>query len=46
MGFLINIATVSIVLLSCMKLVAADTYYIGPTVGGIIGLVSCENRCV
>ncbi|CAF1206614.1 unnamed protein product [Rotaria magnacalcarata] len=39
MGLLINFATVSVLILSCVKFVSAEAYYIGPTVGGIIGLI-------
>jgi hypothetical protein len=35
-----NCTPILVLLLACVKSVAADYYYIGPTVGGVIGLVS------
>ncbi|CAF1028279.1 unnamed protein product [Rotaria sordida] len=39
MGLLINFTTVLVLLLGCVKCVSADAYYIGPTIGGILGLI-------
>ncbi|CAF2717943.1 unnamed protein product [Rotaria sp. Silwood2] len=39
MGLLINFASVLVLFFTCIKCVAADVYYVGPTVGGIIGLI-------
>ncbi|CAF3217992.1 unnamed protein product [Rotaria socialis] len=39
MGLLINFATVSVLILSCIKFVSAGDFYIGPVVGGILGLI-------
>jgi hypothetical protein len=43
MGLLMKSAPILVFLLACVNCVAADNYYIGPTVGGILGLVS-ENK--
>jgi hypothetical protein len=40
MGLLMKSTPVLILLLAFVNSVAADTRYIGPTVGGILGLVS------
>ena len=39
-------ASVLVFLLACVNCVAADTRYIGPTVGGILGLVSRNEGIV
>ncbi|CAF1253021.1 unnamed protein product [Rotaria sp. Silwood1] len=39
MGLLIYFTSVLVIFLTSIKFVAADVYYIGPTVGGIIGLI-------
>jgi len=40
MALIINCTPILILLLACVNVVSADYYYIGPTVGGIVGLVS------
>jgi hypothetical protein len=40
MGLIINCTPILVFLLTCVNSVAADYYYIGPTIGGIVGLVS------
>jgi hypothetical protein len=40
MGLIMKSTFVFILLLAFVNCVAADTRYIGPTVGGILGLVS------
>jgi hypothetical protein len=40
MGLMINFTPILVLLLNCVNLVSAEYYYIGPTVGGIVGLVS------
>ncbi len=40
MGLMINYTSILILLLACVNLVSAEYYYIGQTVGGIVGLVS------
>ncbi len=40
MGLLMNSASVLVFLMGFVNCVAADSYYIAPTVGGIVGLVS------
>lgn len=40
MGLLINFTPILVLLLACADCVSAGAYYIGPTVGGIVGLVS------
>jgi hypothetical protein len=40
MGLLMKSTPVLILLLAFVNCVAANTYYIGPTIGGIVGLVS------
>jgi hypothetical protein len=46
MGLIINFTPILVVLLACVNLVSAEYYYIGPTVGGIVGLVGiyCFNK--
>ncbi|CAF1317328.1 unnamed protein product [Adineta steineri] len=39
MGLLINSATLSVFLLAFVNCVAAEVYYVGPTIGGIVGLI-------
>ncbi|UJR21685.1 hypothetical protein I4U23_024762 [Adineta vaga] len=39
MALLINYPSLLILLLGCVKLAAADMYYVGPTIGGIIALI-------
>lgn len=39
MASMIACTPVLFVLLACVNLVNAEAYYIGPTVGGIVGLV-------
>ena len=36
---MINCTPILVVLLACVNLVAAEVYYVGPTIGGIVGLV-------
>jgi hypothetical protein len=43
MASLINSASVLIFLLACVKFASAEVYYIGPTIGGIVGLVSSND---
>ena len=35
-------APVLLILLACVNLVNAEAYYVGPTIGGIVGLVRGE----
>jgi len=39
MGLLINSAPVLVILLAFVNCVAADGYYIGSSIGGVLGLV-------
>ena len=43
MGSFINTTPILILLLALVNCVSAETYYIGPTIGGILGVVS-ENH--
>jgi hypothetical protein len=40
MASIMNCTPILVLLLACVKFASADAYYIGPTVGGVIGLVS------
>ena len=44
MAFLINSTPVMVLFLALINSVAADVHYIGPTAGGIVGLVSRGKR--
>ncbi|CAF1303830.1 unnamed protein product [Adineta steineri] len=39
MASLMNYSSILILLLACVKFAAADTYYVGPTIGGVVGLI-------
>jgi hypothetical protein len=40
---MINCTPILVLLLAFVNLVSAEVYYVGPTVGGIVGLVSRNN---
>jgi len=46
MALIINFTPFLVLLLAFVNLVSADVYYVGPTIGGIVGLVSKNNSFV
>jgi hypothetical protein len=43
MSLITNCTPLLVLLLACVNLVSAEVYYVGPTIGGIVGLVSKNN---
>lgn len=44
MASLINYSAVFVFLLALVQTVAAEVYYVGPTIGGVVGVVSCRHE--